>query len=81
MRAALCPPALSRAGSDTAGATTVPSIQAKEIMMVRRFLCLGAILLLLLTAPACGDSKKNTGSTVRDPDGDYVPKPGGPKAG
>jgi hypothetical protein len=50
-------------------------------MMVRRFLCLGAILLLLLTAPACGDSKKNTGSTVRDPDGDYVPKPGGPKAG
>jgi hypothetical protein len=49
--------------------------------MVRRFLCLGAILLLLLTAPACSGSKKNKGPTVPDPDGNYVPKPGGAKAG
>jgi hypothetical protein len=48
--------------------------------MVRRFLCLGAILLLLLSAPACGDNKKKA-PTARDPDGDYVPKPGGAQAG
>jgi hypothetical protein len=48
--------------------------------MVRRFLCLGAILLLLLSAAACGDSKKK-GPTVPDPDGDYVPSPGGAKPG
>jgi hypothetical protein len=48
--------------------------------MVCRFLCLGAILLLLLSVPACGDGK-STKPTVRDPDGDYVPKPGGAKPG
>jgi hypothetical protein len=50
--------------------------------MVRRFLCLGAILLLLLlSVPSCGDGKKNKGPVVPDPDGDYVPKPGGAKPG
>jgi hypothetical protein len=49
--------------------------------MVRRFLYLGTILLLiLLSVPACGD-KKQKGPTVPDPDGDYVPKPGGGKGG
>jgi hypothetical protein len=48
--------------------------------MVRRFLCLGAILLLLLSAPACGDNKKKA-PTVHDPDGNYVPSPGGAKGG
>jgi hypothetical protein len=50
--------------------------------MARRFLCLGAILLLIvLSVPACGDRKKNERPTVPDPDGNYVPKPGGAKAG
>jgi hypothetical protein len=49
--------------------------------MIRRFLCLGAILLLLLSAASCGDNKKNKVPTVHDPDGDYVPNPGGAKAG
>jgi hypothetical protein len=49
--------------------------------MVRRFLCLGAILLLLLlSAPACSKAK-NTAPTVPDPDGNYVPNPGGAKPG
>jgi hypothetical protein len=45
--------------------------------MFRRFLCLGALLLLLLSVPSCGDGKKNNGPAAPDPDGDYVPKPGG----
>jgi hypothetical protein len=50
--------------------------------MVRRFLLLGMVLLtLLLSVPACGTGKKNTAPTVPDPDGNYVPKPGGAKAG
>jgi hypothetical protein len=48
--------------------------------MVRRFLFLGAIVLLLLSAPAC-ERKKSTAPAVPDPDGNYVPKPGGAKAG
>ena len=49
--------------------------------MVRRILCLAAILLLLLSAPACGDGKKNKGPAVPDPDGNFVPSPGGAKPG
>lgn len=54
--------------------------------MVRRILCLGTILLLLLSIPACSDKPKNTPSTIKDPDGDFVPNPAagkksGPKAG
>jgi hypothetical protein len=50
--------------------------------MVRRFLCVGTVLvLLLLSVPACSSNSKNTGSTVHDPDGNYVPKPKGGKAG
>jgi hypothetical protein len=51
--------------------------------MARRFLCLGAFLLLiLLSAPACSsDRNKNKGPAVHDPDGNYVPKPSGGKAG
>jgi hypothetical protein len=49
--------------------------------MVRRFLCLGTILLLLLSVPACGEKNKNKPPAVKDPEGDYVPKAGGGKAG
>jgi hypothetical protein len=53
--------------------------------MVRRFLCLGTVLLFLLSVPACGDRNKKTPPTVKDPDGNYVPAPPGgkgvPKAG
>jgi hypothetical protein len=48
--------------------------------MVRRFLCLGTILLLLLNVPACGENKK-TPPTVRDPEGDFVPKAARGKGG
>jgi hypothetical protein len=49
--------------------------------MARRFLCLGAALLvILLSLPACG-SDKNKKPKVHDPDGDYVPKAAGGKAG
>jgi hypothetical protein len=50
--------------------------------MVRRLLCLGAILLpLLLSLPACGSSKP-TVKIVPDPDGNVVPKAaGGAKGG
>jgi hypothetical protein len=48
--------------------------------MVRRLLCLGAVLLILLSVSACGSSKPTT-KTVPDPDGNYVPKPGGGKGG
>jgi len=49
--------------------------------MVRRFLWLGAILLpILLSVPACNDSKNNNvRSTVPDPGGSEVPKPAGAK--
>ena len=50
--------------------------------MVRRFLCLGVVLLLtLLSVPACSKENKNKAPTVRDPDGNFVPKPGGAKPG
>jgi hypothetical protein len=50
--------------------------------MVRRFLCLGTVLLLLLSVPACGGNNKKTPSTVKDPEGDFVPNaPGGGKGG
>jgi hypothetical protein len=50
--------------------------------MVRRFLCLGVILLLIvLSVPSCSDNGKRTGPAVTDPDGNYVPKPAGGKAG
>jgi hypothetical protein len=50
--------------------------------MVRRFLCLGVILLLiLLSVPSCSDNVKRTGPPVSDPDGNYVPKPAGAKPG
>ena len=49
--------------------------------MLRRLVCMAALLLLLLGAPACGDGKKNKAPTVPDPDGNYVPKPGGAKPG
>jgi hypothetical protein len=48
--------------------------------MVRRVLFLGAVLLLVLSVPACSDSK-STGPTVSDPDGNFVPKPAGGKPG
>src|SRR5262249_48607690 len=54
----------------------------------RRFLwlaaipCLAAILVLIvLGVPACGGSKTKEKPTVPDPDGDFVPKPGGAKPG
>jgi hypothetical protein len=51
--------------------------------MIRHVLCLGAVvLLLLLSAPGCGDSRdKKKPPTVPDPDGNFVPKPGGGKPG
>jgi hypothetical protein len=51
--------------------------------MIRRFLCLAAILLLIvLSVPGCGDSNnKKKEPTVPDPDGNFVPKPGGAKPG
>ena len=51
--------------------------------MARRFLCLGVVLLLtLLSIPACGsDKNKNKAPAVHDPDGNYVPKSSGGKAG
>jgi hypothetical protein len=51
--------------------------------MVRRFLLLGAaMLLLLLGVPACSDNNKGKAApTVTDPDGNYVPKPAGGKPG
>jgi hypothetical protein len=49
--------------------------------MVRRFLCVGAVLLLLLSVPACGSSTKTTTKGATDPTGDFVPKPKGAKAG
>jgi hypothetical protein len=48
--------------------------------MVRRFLCLGAVLLILLSVAACGE-KKSTAPEVPDPDGSFVPKPGGGEGG
>jgi hypothetical protein len=51
--------------------------------MIRRFLCLAAILLILLSIPACGsDDKgkaKDKGPVVPDPDGGA--KPGNLKTG
>jgi hypothetical protein len=51
--------------------------------MIRHFLCLGAVLLLLLlSVPGCSNSKTTKKApTVPDPDGNFVPKPGGGKAG
>jgi hypothetical protein len=50
--------------------------------MVRRLLCLGAILLvILLSVPSCGGNAKTTSPPRSDPDGNYVPKPAGGKAG
>ena len=50
--------------------------------MVRRFLCLGTILLLLLSVPACGEKKKEDPKpAVPDPLGNEVPKPAGGKGG
>jgi hypothetical protein len=48
--------------------------------MIRRFLCVAAFLLLLLSVPACSE-KKATNATRHDPDGNYVPQPGKSKAG
>ncbi|HZY90190.1 MAG TPA: hypothetical protein VFE78_35540 [Gemmataceae bacterium] len=50
--------------------------------MVRRFLCLSAVVLtVLLSVPACGPSKPtNKPPTVSDPEGGAVPRPAG-KAG
>jgi hypothetical protein len=50
--------------------------------MVRRMICLGALLVVMLTCiPACsGDAKPNPNgawSTVPDPKGNEVPKPAG----
>jgi hypothetical protein len=47
--------------------------------MVRRLFWLGAVLLpILLSVPACTDSKpNNVHSTVPDPLGNDVPKPAG----
>jgi hypothetical protein len=50
--------------------------------MMRHVLCLGAVLLLLLlSVPGCSDSKSKKAPTVPDPDGNFVPKPGGGKPG
>jgi hypothetical protein len=56
--------------------------------MIRRLLWLAAILclaaisaLIVLSVSACGKSKTEVQPTVPDPDGDYVPKPGGAKQG
>jgi hypothetical protein len=49
--------------------------------MVRRLLCLGAVLLMLLSVQACSDKNKNKPKEVNDPDGNYTPKPAGGKAG
>jgi hypothetical protein len=49
--------------------------------MVRRLLYLG-VLVAVLCAAACGDTKPSTGGKkVEDPDANPVPKPGGVKAG
>jgi hypothetical protein len=51
--------------------------------MIRHFLCLGVVLLaILLSVPGCGDGKnQKKAPTVPDPDGNFVPKPGGAKPG
>jgi hypothetical protein len=50
--------------------------------MIRRYLCLGVILLLIvLSVPACESKPKTKAPEVPDPDGNYVPKPGGAKPG
>lgn len=49
--------------------------------MVCRLLFLGTILLLLLNFTACGEKNKQKAPTVKDPEGDFVPKPGGGKSG
>jgi hypothetical protein len=49
--------------------------------MVRRFLCLGALLLLfLLSVPGCDKAKTSAGPIGSDPDRVAPPKAGG-KAG
>jgi len=58
-----------------------PKFQPGRIPMIRRLLCLGA-LLILLSASACNDTKPTTApKTVPDPEGNPVPKPGGAKSG
>ena len=52
--------------------------------MLRRFLCLGTVLfLLLLSVPACdSDTKAKKGNVVQDPDPPPMPNVGkGAKAG
>jgi ABC-type oligopeptide transport system substrate-binding subunit len=51
--------------------------------MVRRFLCLAALLLLtVMCVPACDSSSKTKKENiVTDPDKVAPPKPGGAKAG
>jgi hypothetical protein len=50
--------------------------------MIRRWLCLGALLLLIvLSVPACdNNTKTNTGPVATDPDKIATPRAGG-KAG
>jgi hypothetical protein len=48
--------------------------------MIRRYLCAAVFFLLLLSVPACSE-KKPTYPVKNDPDGNYVPKAGGGKAG
>ena len=49
--------------------------------MIRRLLCLGA-LLILLSALACDGTKPTSApKQVPDPEGNPVPKPGGAKSG
>jgi hypothetical protein len=51
--------------------------------MIRRFLCLGVVLMMLCIS-ACSDTKSTTGgggATVPDPGGMAKPKVGGIKGG
>ena len=51
--------------------------------MIRRFLCAGMLLVIVLSLPACSETKPSSKppTTVPDPEGEAKPKAPGGKAG